>query len=382
MARRTESRPVTLDPEVVRALASWPARDGLVVSLVLDVDGRRFPRKGDYETHLAGAVRRARAALAMRQLPKAVARAAESDLERVAAYITREFERGDIRGVAVFASTPAGLWQVFHLPRSVGTRLVLDAHPHVLRLEALLANAERIALALISRDRARIFTSILGRATERTEVTDEVPGRHDQGGRSQTRFARHIEELMHRHLRHTADVLFALSRREPFEHLVLAGPDEVTAEFSKELHVWLAERVAARVALPMTAGIADVRAAFAQIEDELEAERAAGVVERLRDETGSARLGAVGIDAAIAAVTEGRAETLVFSDLQARSGSRCRSCGRLSLPVAKCPDCGATPEPVQDLIEELVDDALRHRCRVLPAPPGAVSDGIGVLLRY
>lgn len=43
---------VALNSDVVRSLASFKGGDGPVVSLCLDVDGRRFVRPKDYELHL------------------------------------------------------------------------------------------------------------------------------------------------------------------------------------------------------------------------------------------------------------------------------------------------------------------------------------------
>lgn len=372
-----------LDERALRALASLDAGEGLVVSLTLDTDGRRLPRKGDYEALFGDALRRARATLATRDLPRQALRAVEADLERVARFVTREFDRGDAAGLALFASSPIDLWAEFHLPRAVGTRIVLDRHPHVLRLEALLATGKRACTVIVSRDRARIFTTWLGRTAERSEILDEVPGKHEQGGWSQARFARHIDEHAHRHLRRTAEAVFEMSRGEPFDHLIVAGPDEVVAEFEKGLHPWLAERVAARRSLAMASGLPEVRAATLDVERALESERSAGVVERLLEEAGARRLGVVGLEPTLKALADGRAETLIVADGPAPDGGfRCRACRRLLLGGGACAECGGTVEPVQDLAEELVDEALRRRCEVVMTISGAVPGEVGALLRY
>ncbi|MBI4729418.1 MAG: hypothetical protein HY775_07950 [Acidobacteria bacterium] len=372
-----------LDERGVRALASLDAGEGLVVSLTLDADGRRFPRKGDYEALFGDGLRRARAALGGRDLPRQAMRAAESDLERVARFVTREFDRGDAAGLALFVSSPIDLWTEFHLPRAVGTRIVLDRHPHVLRLEALLATGKRTCTVIVSRNRARIFSTRLGRTAERSEILDDVPGKHEQGGWSQARFARHVEEHAHRHLRRTAEAVFEMSRGESFDHLIVAGPDEVVAEFEKGLHPWLAERVAARLSLAMTSGLSEVRAAVLEVERAIETERTAGVVERLLEEAGARRLGAIGLEPTLKALADGRAETLIVADGPAPDGGfRCLSCRRLHLGGGACAECGGAVEPVQDLAEELVDEALRRRCEVVMSVPGAVPGGVGALLRY
>ena len=85
------------------------------------------------------------------------------------------------------------------------------------------------------------------------DVLDEVPGRHDQGGWSQARYQRHIEE-------HVGQPPEARGRR-PAPGVRGAGvrpPDPggprraVVPEFERRLHDYLQRRIAARVTLPMT----------------------------------------------------------------------------------------------------------------------------------
>lgn len=381
MAKAARPDPRGLEGEI-RELASFDAGDLVVVSLALDTDGRRFPRRSDLELQVGDLVRRARADAPALGLSRAAARSLDADLDRIARFVADEFDRGDTRGLAIFACAGARLWRVVELPRSLRSRVVLDRHPHVLQLEALLSTGGTTLTALVDRAKARVFLTRLGATTERTDVFDEVPGRHDQGGWSQARFARHIEDHVHRHLRHAADVLFALSKREPVERLVLAGPDPVVAEFEKALHPWLAERVAGRVNVPMNAGVARVRQATLEVEDRLEEDRVREVVGRLREEAEAGRLAVLGLEPTIEAVRQGRAETLVVGDGRLRPGWRCPACGSISARDGTCSSCGAALVAVPDLIEEVVDLALGRGCHIVTAAPDKLPAEVGALLRF
>ena len=377
MADRREPGGVPTE-QFLRDLASVDAGSGAVLTFLLDTDGRRFPRRGDYEKPAADALRHADTGTLGRDARAAI----ESDRTRILEYVSKEFERGATRGLAVFACEPLRLWEVFHLPIALRTRAVADRHPHVMRLEAVLAHAERYATALVSRDRARLFTTHLGRTEERSEILDDVPGRHGQGGWSQANYSRHIEQVAHRHFKHAAESLFGLSKREPFDRLILAGPDEAVASFEKGLHAGLGERVAARVSLPMNAGISRVAEAARAVDDVLEGERAAEIVVRVLEEFAAGRNAVVGVERTLAALHDGRVETLAIEAGEPREGYRCEHCRRLATSDGKCESCGASMLRVADLGEEMVDEALRGRCRVVAAETRPLPDGVGALLRF
>src|SRR5439155_7595956 len=174
------------------------------------------------------------------------------DVERMMAFVDG-LDRGPTRGVALFSCSGARLWEEVLVPRPLADRATLADHPHVLPLEALIETYETFWTALVDREKARIFLARMGRIREETGVFDDVPGRHDQGGWSQSRYQRHIEDHVGRHLRRVGEELFRYFKREGFDHLILAGPEEVVAEFERDLHDYLKRRIVARLTLPMTA---------------------------------------------------------------------------------------------------------------------------------
>lgn len=377
MADRREPGDIPTE-QSLRDLASVDASPAAVVSFYLDTDGRRFPRRADLERAGADALRKIDSSSFGREARASV----DADRTRITEYLMKEFDRGATRGLVIFACDAIGLWDVIPLPLSVRTRAVADKHPHVLRLEAVLARAEGFATALVSRDKARLFTTRLGRTVERTEVLDDVPGKHGQGGWSQANYSRHIEEAAHRHFKHTAEVLLAMSKTDPFDRLILAGPDEAVAAFEKGLHSSIADRISARVSLPMNAGITRVAETVRAAEDVIEAERAADVVIRVLEEFAAGRNAVVGVEKTLSALRDGRVDTLAIEDGEPRIGYRCEQCRLLAVTDGKCDSCGAAMLPVADLSEEMVDEALRARCGVVAAETRPLPEGVGALLRY
>jgi peptide chain release factor subunit 1 len=257
----------------------------------------------------------------------------------------------------------------------------------VLPLEALLETYETFCTCLVDREKARIFLARMGEIAEQTDVFDDVPGQHDQGGWSQGRFQRHIEEHVGRHFKHVGDVLLALHKWRRFDHLILAGTEEVIAGFEPGLHDYLKQRIAARINLSMAATPQEVLDRSVQIEERVEAERERLIVERLVAESAAGRQAVRGLPGVLGALNEGRVETLVVPFGMSREGMRCTKCGRLSIGGRRCNVCRGDLEAVRDIVDHAVAAALQQGARVetltmLNSGPGTGHHDIGALLRY
>ena len=367
---------------LVRKLAEWSPGDHPVTTVYLSVDGRVYPRKQDYEVRLEESLRSVTERVA--GLGRDARRSVERDVEEIRSFVEDPFERGDTRGLALFSCSGAGLWEDVPLSRPVRNQAVLGPHPDPLQLERILEVYESFCTALVDSEKARIFLAELGRIEEQRELTDDVPSRHEQGGWSQARFQRHVDDHRQRHLKHVAEVLLRFFKRRNFDHLILAGPQEVIAEFEKELHDYLGQRVLARVTLPMTATAADVMQRSLQCEEELDRSRLHDAVERITAEAAAGRQAVAGLSPTLKALAENRVGTMLVSmDLQ-QPGRECPSCGRLAEKGRRCATCGATTHEVPDVIEAAVIQALRQGARVetTEEPSFRERGGVGALLRF
>lgn len=376
------------DRETLRKLADWSTGGFPVVSLYLDVDGRRFPKRADYLARAEQLVHRAQE-LARAMEVRDHAQSVHRDAKRMWDFISGEFDRkGGVRGLALFGCSGMGLWEEVLVPGRIPERVVVGERPYLLPLEALVERFETVCVALVDREKARLFVSALDRIEEVSDVLDEVPGWHDQGGWAQARFQRHIREHIQRHLKHVAEILLRLFQGGRYQRLVLAGPDEVVAELERELHDYVLRTIVARTSLPVTAAAADVLERVRELEEALERRREEEAVGRLVSEIeGDTARAVAGMDDTLNALEEGRVDTLlVAADLEV-AGIRCPSCGHLGLREPSCPACGSATEETSDLVEEAVESALRQRARVEVVPQGLAAElarvgGIGALLRF
>ncbi len=371
-----------LGPDLLRRLAEWDPGDVPITSIHLTVDGGRYPRRSDYELRLAELLRRARE-LAV-GLGRDAERSVSRDAGRMEAFVREEFERADTRGLAMFSAHDARLWAVARVPRPVFDRAAVGPEADLMPLESVLETYRPTCLALADYEKARVFLAELGDLQEVDAFRDEVPGRHDQGGFAQARMQRHVDDHRERHVRRVAEELFALSRRRPFEHLILAGPGEAHRQVEAYLHDYLRRRLRASIGLSMTASRADVQARMLEVAEQVERVREREAVERLTHATSTNDHGVSGLEDTLSALAEGRVAELMASIALSVPGRACVSCGRLVTAGARCPTCGSALRDVPDVVEAAVAAALRTGARVETVTDDALEPhgGIGAVLRF
>ena len=234
----------------LRRLAEVRPERGRVLSVFLNLDPSEFAvgpaRATEIHSVLNDAARRVEQVEALDHDAK---QALREDLERVRATLeASDIADGGTQGVAVYACSPAGLFEVIRLPHPIETRAVVEFRPVIEPLVGREAS-DRWAVLLANRQTARIFSGTAERLEETDRVTDDVHAQHDKGGWSQANYQRSVEQDMLRHLAKAADVLFEHFKREPFDHLLVGSPQELSGEIEQRLHPYVKERLAGRLSV-------------------------------------------------------------------------------------------------------------------------------------
>ncbi len=292
-------------------------------------------------------------------------------------------------GLALFASGDGGFFHVIPLPAPPDDEVVWDDHPHIAPLQAMLDEHERVALLLFDSARARLFTVFLAMIEDEQVIEDDVPRRQATGdwyALAQTRYARHREQHILRHVRRTIEALQATLRARPFDRLVLAGPDEALALLRRELPRPLRALLAGTVAVPMFAGEVEVLQAAREAAAAAARQSELTAVTELVDAAATSHV-ELGRDATLAALSEGRVHRLFVADTLHGTCGECDACGRLTPDIGPCPACEAPVTHRIDLRERAVERALVQGATVKTvtgeaATRLAVYDGLGAWTRY
>ena len=369
----------TLSEETLRSLAGYNPGDRPVVTLYLDVDGKRWPKYQDCESRAERLVRDAL------EGSEGNHRSAADDLRRVESFVRGGVDRSETRGIAVFSSGD-DFFHVFELPVPVRDQLVVNKTPHLHQLEAVLATHERFAVLLTDRQRTRMFVFEMGRLLDRSERFDALPRHDDDAGQKDRRHDRHkLETAAHQHLKNAAAVAFDVFQANPFDHLVISAADDIARELEADLHPYLRERIAARIHCPVNASDADIKSALHDVESAVERRRESELVGRLRDGAGAGNGAVVGLPDVLSALSEKRVDTLVVSEGFEEAGFMCGACHRLAARGPSCPSCGAAMEREEDIVERAIEDAMLQSATVKVCIANADLDVIGrvgALLRF
>lgn len=370
---------VTITEDDIRSLAAFKGEDAPVTSVYLNVDGGRHVRFQDV-------IRSAESMLREAMHKHDGVPSVRADLQRVQGLVKGGIDRSRTRGLAVFSCSAHDFWQVLELPVPVHDQVVVNHSPSVRQLEVVVDEYERFGVLLADKHRARVFVYELGELIESTELVEPLP-RTDDVDRSFQRDhgQNHQTALVHQHLRRAADVAFRMFQDPGFERLIIGAPEKIAAELTSVLHPYLQERIEARCSIPVGASLDEIRAAALAVDAAVERRKEAEMVAKLRDAVGAGRRGVAGLDDTLQALVERRVETLLVSHGYSHPGWRCRSCNHIRRVGRVCPVCQSEMRPVDDVVEEAVEEALMQSCKVETCIGNAdldVMGGIGALLRY
>ena len=345
----------------IRKLVDRPGTGKPVTSVYLNTDGARFPRPVDYEARLDGLLRDVRRAA--ESLEADGAKLVSADADAISRWVRDTFDRAGVKGLGLFASE-GEIFETVQIGMAFRNLARVNDSPYVVPLQAMLGRAQQIGLVIIERDRARIFRYKLGRAEEYLGVESDVHRQHSQGGWSQARFSRAIEQDALHHMKDTVEVLRRTHEEEPFHALVLAGPQAELAEFSKRLHPYLQKVVHdSHASLPVDVAIEQVQNMFAEVEQELVSRRRRELLARLDAAEGQAEKAARGVRHVLEAVNAKRVDTLFVVEGAGVPGWR-SSTGALALHKDEAKSYGTNVEEVDDLVDECIEEAVRGGAQI------------------
>jgi len=372
----------------LRELAAFRAENGLAISLYIGFDPGTAGTIPSVTTKLNSLLDEAqKSALAGRgELAHDEKLGLQSDFERIRDFLTNDFDRAGAQGLAIFAAGLDAFWNVNTLSEAVPDRVCVAPDFYLRPLVPLLGRGEGAIVAVIDRERGLLFKLTNGRLEPLSDLSEEQPGRHDQGGWSQARFQRGIQKEADDHVKHAAEVLFRRFRRTPFDKLLIGCPEEHCREVEKRLHPYLQERIVGRIDVDVENTTPDqvLEAASTAMEDE-DTRRERDALDRLEEGLGTGGRAAAGLDDVLGALNERRVEILMFEQGLNAPGVACPNCGWVRSEGSSCPVDETPLEQREDIIETAVQLAITQSAEVIPIHHHDDLDGrgsIATVLRF
>ena len=259
-----------------------------------------------------------------------------------------------------------------------------EAEPGFRSISVPVRRYDGVIVAAVGRERGDLYRLTDGRLEEFEELFDEQPGRHDQGGWSQARYQRHIENLVFKHLRGVAEELDALQRRTGSD-VVVVSSEETRAEFARLLSKEVESAIVGWTQAEAHAGRTELLEVVSPILEQARARREGEKLERWREEAARGGRAAAGWGETLEAASDARVETLLFQEGARRPAWECPKCGRASAEPGECPLDGTPFEPRDDGLDLALQQTLTHggsAWAVRQHHDLEPVEGIGALLRF
>lgn len=308
----------------------------------------------------------------------------------------RVFLRDDVshygRAVALFARPNDGILEAYSVPRKVEPAATVAQRAEIAQMIRFVEDYQPLCACLISRDHARILTGQFDNLEQHALLeTPDVPGKHEQGGWSQARYQRHIEDHVHRHFKNIANELFGMLETDPYTYLILGGPEEVVAAFREELHPYVRARVIGEIRVLMEANINEIREQVIDVVERSIRESKRRLLESVRAEALAHDRGVKGLDASLSALQHGQLLSMIIDRNLHSTGIACLDCGTMSLnagPGNACSYCSGRLRELDDVAPALITSAFEQGADVAVVEDYDLREdlaqlgGVGALLRY
>lgn len=237
----------------------------------------------------------------------------ERDLARIGTFLDVDVQPS-ANGVAIFACDAANLFETIQLDAPIAEHsLYVGDQPHLYPLARLVSQFPRYAAVLADTHRTRIVVVAEGAVASETPIESVKTRRTSQGGWSQARYQRHVENY---HLHHVKDVVAALEKivqSEGLTRVVLAGDENVLPLLRQHLPKPLADMVVEGASVASDASQGDVVARTLTAMRELDTRTDRDVVSAAVGAYRAGGLGVVGPDATLLALTNGQVDELLLA---------------------------------------------------------------------
>jgi peptide subunit release factor 1 (eRF1) len=370
-------------------ILNYVPTEKLVVSVYLLVDRSRIAKKG-YQTKLNSMITSSREKLeADENFDRRRKKEIFEIFKRIEFFVNEKFKADSTRTLVIFSSGD-GLWEEFRIPIIMRSKIIIDPKPYTQNIRSLINNSKRYGVLLINREKAQIYSVYLGGINEYlaafiSDVPSKVNFRSQAAFREKKLLGR-LEEKLHHFFKLVNDKTMELFEEKKFDYLILAGRKEIIPNFSNYLHSYLQSRHIGDIDAEPDSKVLLISIKAQKVIDEFENKTKNDLVDRLIDEYNPNGIGVLGADATIKSLLIEQIRILIYDRQFTHDGYICNSCRYLTLEYKdRCPYCGGELIFYNDIVDEIVEDALNQGCEIVDIEGNKkliMAGSIGAVLRY
>ena len=371
----------------IEALAKFKGQGDLVTSFYLDTDKGRLNKK-EIQLALKNLLSEAKTRACELGAAKDRIDALLRDLDLIADHSSQALGSSNAAGLAVFSASQKKFWEALELPHGPRNRVIFDMNFYVRPLASILDKYSPACVLLVSRREAVWYNVSMGEIKALDRIESDVPGRVREGGFEGTeakRIERHVDAHLQDHYKKSAQRTFEISKKLPFDWLLIGCEDNHSGDFEAHLHSYLRDKVKARLHAHPTDPPDKVLQEVLEVEIRLKKAEEEEAVQKLVAELERGGLATSGLRDTIHRLNQFEVQTLVVTHNLSRPGRICPTHKFLYLDELQCPIDDKKTDVVQDLIDEAIETVLKRGGTVRQIEPPSKLDrygGIGAFLKY
>lgn len=309
-----DARVLPADARAVRDLAERADGPGKVLSIVVDLNAQRFADARARRMQLTSLLDRARNEIGQNDEHEDRAALAR-DIDRVEEFVTGgDLPTDGVSGVALFVSEPRDMFDVVRLTLPASPDVIIAEDPAVETLAPYLS-LEVWGVLLVNSRSTRVFLGRIDMLTETERLADEVHGRHKQGGWSQARYQRSVDEEIDTHVRRSCERFAELVVGQRVDHVAVAAPEAVRGHVERLIPERIRPKLVGMIDVDVEHTTQDeVTTALRPLADEVERRREAELLGRWREKLGTGGRAVAGFPDVSKALSEKRVDTVLVAE--------------------------------------------------------------------
>ncbi len=400
--------------EILENLSSFRPGDIPVTSLYLHL--RPEDRQDSkYLKLYKDMVKEKRQELERRELSKEALESLERDFEAIREFLSEPKNLEGCRGIAVFSCSKEKLFEVVKLPYVYRNRLMVAPDPLIREIAAIDEEFGTIGILLVDRKHIRYFLMDIESTVESIDFLEPLATRahrfHSGGSAlkgaqgtfqlkmpsrgtspsmvqhayGEWRFHMRIREEWHRILKLASDAVFEEWKASKFDKLVIGGfIEEGLKEIQQHLHSYLRERLIGYIEInPAEAKLPEIREKVLNLLWERDREQEKQLIQELEELKGKG-LAVNGTTRVLEMLAIGNVRTLLVPEDFEKRGYLCPQ-SHLVFLKPECPLEGEKPIEVEDIVDEVIEEALEQRATVeviVDKEAQKKVDGLAAFLRF
>lgn len=314
-----------------------------------------------------------------------------ADLNRILE-LAENLHGNQARARAVFACSGRNFWREYDLPPQLpGTQLFVHRHFHLKPLAVLLGAQPRLWVALVDRQKARLFDLRLDELKEREGLFRTPPSRQGRGdgyaGYDGGHAQRRVDDEALHHFKSVAEHLSSALEKGLFENLIIGCHDTNWREFETHLHPYVKQLLLGHFSADVSRMSPEqIREQAGRILRTSLDQRCSQLAREAINQAKSNSRGVTGLRRVLRSLELGEVQTLLIGETFSHAAVQCTSCGHLDAhTVPNCAACGRETRHLDDVTDAIIPDAIRRDIElfyVKDDPEFDRAGNIAALLRF